>query len=260
MIVPPAYLQVRLANGPQDRCAAERLRYQVFVSELGGDGSLVDHKSGLERDRFDAFVDHLILVDIRRDPKEMNHVVGVYRLLNQAGASQAGQFYSETEYDLSVLRQSNRPLLELGRSCIHPDYRGGMALFILWNGLAKYIAENRIEILFGVASFHGIDPKIYRPHFAYLYQKHLTPENLYVKVRSDNPLKMNTNTPVKFDILAVMRTMPSLVKAYIRAGGYVGDGAFIDQQFNTTDICLVMDTKRLSARHSALYSIETTEP
>ena len=110
---------VRIANTEADLRAAQALRYDVFVRELGGDGPLVDHENGLERDRFDSFFDHMIVEDTKN-----GKIVGVYRLLRDEQASAAGQFYSEDEYDLTPLKRSGRKLLELGRSCLHADYRG----------------------------------------------------------------------------------------------------------------------------------------
>jgi len=250
MITYDQNLEIRLACSEHDRRSAERLRYQVFVRELGGDGQLVDHQQQRERDRFDADATQLILVDRRRDRAAVDHVVGVYRMLDSAGATAAGQYYSETEYDLSVLHQSGRKLLELGRSCLHVDYRGGAALFMLWNGVADYVARHGIEVLFGVASFTGVDAKKYAPHLAYLYQNYLTPAELRVTARPPNYLAMNGPGA---DRAVVMRTLPPLIKAYLRIGGYVGDGAYVDHAFNTTDICMVLDVARMAARKRALY-------
>ena len=114
---------VRVATTEADLIAVQRLRYDVFVTELGGGGALVDHDAGLERDRFDPFVDHMVVEDDANGA-----IVGVYRLLRADQADAAGQFYSEAEYDLNPLRKTGRRLLELGRSCLHPDYRGGWAM------------------------------------------------------------------------------------------------------------------------------------
>ncbi|MGB3317217.1 MAG: GNAT family N-acetyltransferase, partial [Albidovulum sp.] len=151
------HLQVRLAESDADFLAAQRLRYRVFVEELGGDGPLVDHAARLERDEFDPVNDHLILVDVRRDAVALDHVVGVYRLLRGDRAAEFGRFYCDGEYDLAPLKRSGRTLLELGRSCVDAEYRGGPAMFLLWNALADYVLKNGIEVLFGVASFHGTD-------------------------------------------------------------------------------------------------------
>ena len=149
--------QVRLATDERDLLGAQRLRYRVFVEELGGDGPLVDHAARLERDAFDPFYDHMILVDPARDDGGIDHVVAVYRLMPGDRAEAAGGFYTAGEYDLSPLVASGRNLLELGRSCVRAEYRGGPAMYLMWNALADYTLARGIEVLFGVASFHGTD-------------------------------------------------------------------------------------------------------
>ncbi len=231
----------------------QRLRYEVFVEELGGDGPLVDHDARLERDRFDPYFDHLMLLDRARDPADQ--VVGVYRVMREDQAGKAGQFYSEDEYDLSPLRQGGRSLLELGRSCVHRDYRGGTALVSLWNGLARYVAEHRIEILFGVASFHGTDPTPLAGPLSLLHHRHLAPPDL--RVRSRAVQSMDLLPEDRIDRRQAMVDTPALIKAYLRLGGFVGEGIYIDYDFNTIDICLVMDTRRLNERAAAFYASRT---
>ena len=241
-------LTTRLARTADDLRAAQRLRYAVFVQELGGDGPLVDHAGGHERDRFDPFFDHLILEDTAR-PGE---VIGVYRLLRGDQAQAAGQFYSEGEYDLTLLRASGRKLLELGRSCVHPEYRGGTAMYHLWTALAAYVRGHGIEVLFGVASFHGTDAAVLAQPLSLLHANHLAPPDLRVRSREHQP--MDQLTPAQIDRRAAMLDTPALIKAYLRLGGFVGDGAFVDHAFNTTDVCLVLDTARMNARQSAIYN------
>lgn len=243
---------LRLARDEADLIAAQRLRYDVFVDELGGGGAMVDHDARLERDAFDPYFDHLILFDRARAGSP---AVGVYRLLRGDSLSPDGlnRFYSEDEYDLSLLKNSGRNLLELGRSCLHPDYRGGSAMMVLWNGLAEYVAQHGIEVLFGVASFHGTDIDALKAPLSLLHHRHLAPENLRVRTQPEHYQSMNLVAEPAIDRPAAMRAVPSLIKAYLRLGGFVGDGAFIDHGFNTTDVCLIMDTSRISAKHKAFY-------
>lgn len=240
---------VRIAETDADLRAAQRLRYDVFVRELGGGGAMVDHDEGLERDRFDPYFDHMLISD-----DSSGHVVGVYRLLRGDQAEEVGQFYSEDEYDLTVLRQSGRKLLELGRSCLHADYRGGAAMFHLWNGLADYVADHGIEVLFGVASFHGTDVTPLAQPLSMLHHNHLAPPELRVRAQPEHFQSMDLVAPEDLDRRAAMLQVPALIKAYLRLGGFVGEGAFIDHAFNTTDICLVLDTARLNARQRRIYS------
>lgn len=249
---------VRLATTPEDLTAAQRLRYQVFVAELGGDGPLVDHAERLERDAFDPFFDHLLLVDRRIDPASHAHVIGAYRVLPSDRRSAAGRFYSETEFDLTPLLASGRKLLELGRSCVHADHRGGTAMFHLWNGLAEYVLDRGIEILFGAASFHGTAVSTLAQPLSYLYHQHLAPPDMRVRALLPNRQDMNLIPKDQLDRRAAVAATPALIKAYLRLGGFVGDGAWIDRAFNTTDVCLVMDTAQMSARHRDFYIRKAT--
>jgi len=241
---------VRLATDEADLHAAQRLRYDVFVSELGGDGPLVDHETRLERDRFDPFFDHLLLADESRG----GAIVGVYRVLRDDQAEKAGQFYSEDEYNISLLKESGRRIMELGRSCLAEGYRGGAAMYHLWNGLAHYVAEHDIEILFGVASFHGTDQEKLAQPLSLLHHRHLAPEGLRVRAVAEHYQPLDLVAEDRIDRRAAMLQVPALIKAYLRLGGFVGDGAFVDRRFNTTDVCLVMDTERLNARQKAIYT------
>ncbi|MFG6585460.1 GNAT family N-acetyltransferase [Sulfitobacter sp. 1A12779] len=242
-----ADFQVRLAQTEADVQAAQRLRYDVFVRELGGGGPMVDHAAGLEQDRFDPYFDHLLLTD-RRSGK----LAGVYRVMRGDMAARAGGFYSAAEYDLAPLVQSGRKLLELGRSCLDPAYRGGTAMHHLWAALAGYVAEHEIEVLFGVASFHGTDTAALAEPLSLLHHRHLAPPELRVRARDYAPMDLIPEP--ELDRRKAMLAVPSLIKAYLRLGGTVGEGAYIDRAFNTTDVCLILDTKQMSARQMRFYN------
>jgi len=249
MSVKPRF-RVKLAESEADLCAAQALRYRVFVEELGGDGPLVDHERGLERDAFDPFFDHLMLLDDANN----SAIAGVYRLLRDDQAACAGQFYSEDEYDLSALRTSGRRLMELGRSCLDPHYRGGSGMFHLWQGLSRYVTEHKIEILFGVASFHGTKAADLAQPLSMLHHNHLAPEALRVRALPSAFQDMNLISKDELDRASAIKQVPALIKAYLRLGGYVGEGAYIDHAFNTTDVCLIMDTQRMSEKQKTMYS------
>ncbi|MDQ7069687.1 MAG: GNAT family N-acyltransferase [Rhodobacterales bacterium] len=247
-------LEVKLATTDQEIQAAQRLRYEVFVTELGGGGAMVDHVNKLETDHYDRFYDHLILVNTEKDTTEDGYVVGVYRLLPGARTQPAHRFYSENEYHLEILKNSGRNLLELGRSCLHADYRGGMAMLLLWQGLSRYIFENKIEILFGVASFHGTDVTALAQPLSLLHQKFLAPPDLRVRAKQPNFESMNLVLPQDLDRPRAMVQLPALIKSYLRIGGFVGEGAYVDHMFNTIDICMVLDLARMSDHQRNLYA------
>jgi putative hemolysin len=240
--------RISMASTSADLLAAQRLRYEVFVSELGGGGPMVDHEAMIEQDRFDPFVDHMLLHD-----DAIGEVVGVYRLMRPKMAKAAGQYYSEDEYDLTPLIDSGRRLLELGRSCLRCDYRGGTAMFHLWNGLAQYVVDHKIDIMFGVASFHGTDVKALADPLSMLHHRHLAPPNLRVKAHESGMQPMDLVAEADIDRRKAMVQIPALIKAYLRLGGVVGEGAFVDHAFNTTDVCLIMDTAKMNPRQTRMY-------
>ncbi|MDB2369135.1 GNAT family N-acetyltransferase [Octadecabacter sp.] len=247
MTRPAPIFETRLAVCADDVAAAQRLRYSVFVEELGADGPFADHGARLERDAFDAHADHLLLLDCGRASNDQ--IVGVYRLMDGQARADAGAFYSSDEYDLSVLEASGRPLMELGRSCLHRDYRGGAAMMHLWQGLADILRARAIEVVFGVASFHGTDLAALAQPLSVLARDHAVPADLYVRAKTYQNMAITD----QIDRVTAMKQVPALIKAYLRLGGFVGDGAFVDVAFNTVDVCLVLDTERMNPRQAAIY-------
>ncbi|WP_347267814.1 GNAT family N-acyltransferase [Paracoccus sp. (in: a-proteobacteria)] len=248
-----SFFETRIATSEVDLLAAQRLRYRVFVEELGGDGALVDHAHRLERDEFDPVVDHLVLVDNRRPAADLEHVVGVYRLLPGARAEAFGRFYCDGEYDLTALRRSGRRLLELGRSCVDPAFRGGSGMFLMWSALAEHVLAQGVEVLFGVASFHGTDAAALAQPLSWLHHHHLAPAGLRPRARPEGFQRMDLVPEALLERRAAMLLMPALIKAYLRMGGSVGEGAFLDHAFNTTDVFLLLDTRAMSEKHRRFY-------
>jgi putative hemolysin len=242
-----AQYSVRLAGTRAEVEAAQGLRYRVFVAELGGTGAGVDHAAATESDGFDAVARHL-------NVWQGTDLVATTRLLDTAGAAQTGGYYSAAEFDLTPLLASGRRLLELGRTCLDARHRGGAAMFHLWNGLADLVLAEGVEILFGVASLHGTDPDTLAEPLAVLYHDHLAPPALRVRARGPAARPMDRLPADAIDRRRAMLAMPALIKAYLRLGGVVGEGAWVDTAFNTTDVCLVLDTARMNARARAIYT------
>lgn len=261
----PAPLQdppfvLRLAQSAGDIAAAQRLRYEVFVKELGGGGPEVDHARRLEKDAFDPLCDHLLLSDPVAGPQETGGVIGVYRLLPGERLKAGAGFYSESEFDLAPLRASGRRLLELGRSCVHQSYRGGAAMPMLWNGLASYITQREIEVLFGVASFQGTDVAAWAGPLRYLHDHHLAPEGLRAQAKGAAAYDLAGLPPGGMSRAAALEALPPLIRAYLRLGGFVGQGAWVDRAFNTIDVLLVIDVARLPPRHQQFYARQAERP
>jgi len=245
---------LKLADCPADLRAAQRLRYRVFVEELGATGPTVDHRARLESDAYDQYHDHLLLIDRRRDRGNLDRVVGAYRLLRSDVALTGPGFYSAAEYDLAALEGCGRRMLELGRSCVDPAHRGGVAMMLLWNALAEYVLRHDIELMFGVASYHGTDVGAISQSLSFLHHNHLAPPEYRARVKEAQYQRLDLVAPDQIDLRRAKQQTPPLIKAYLRLGGFIGDGAFIDRNFNTVDVLLMMDTARMSERHKQAYT------
>lgn len=245
----------RLAETDDDVRAAQRLRYRVFVEEMGASASPQEHETRQEIDRFDDHCDHLILFDNESTVEDpLDRVIGVYRLLRGSVAKAGPGFYSAAEYDLTRILEYPHETLELGRSCVHAEYRSGSAMQLLWMALAQYIYEHKLRLLFGCASFSGTDMTALAKPLSYLHHNKLAPEHIRPRVLDEFYNDMNLLPEGDVDRPTAMREMPALIKGYLRLNGYVGDGAFIDREFNTVDVCLVMETDKISARYHSFYA------
>lgn len=246
---------VRLAENEADVAAAQRLRYRVFIEEMGAVASPEDTQDRRERDRFDPYFEHLLLIDNECDLADVERgVVGVYRLMRGDRARENIGFYGAGEYDLKRLVNYPRQTLELGRSCVDAQHRGGAGMHLLWTGLGDYVTANDVSILFGVASFHGSSVEPIAQALSYLHYNHLAPDDLRVRAANDHFVAMDVLPADKVEKVEAMRQTPALIKAYIRLGGFVGEGAYIDYDFNTVDVCLLMDTSRMVQRYRQFYS------
>jgi putative hemolysin len=245
-------VKVRLARNASEIEAAQRLRYNVFYKEYGATPKGNLGQNGLDIDHFDELADHLVVIDTRID-HPVERIVGTYRLLRQDTALKNGGFYAKDEYNISSLEKNCDNILELGRSCTHRDYRTKPVMQLLWQAIAEYIAYHKNDLLFGCASFHGTDPDKFKAQLSYLYHNHLAPEDVRSKALPKISVDMNMMAPDEIDNRRVFKELPSLIKGYLRLGGYIGDGAVIDHQFNTIDVCIILKTGLISDRYKKHY-------
>lgn len=243
-------IYVRLAETWQEVEAAQRLRYEVFYEEHSATPSPEMRTKRLDFDEYDEHADHLIVIDAR-GPREK--IVGTYRMVQRSGAGKVGQFYSASEYDLNPLLLSGSSLLELGRSCVLPEYRTRPVLQLLWQGIADYITEYDIELMFGCASLLSTDIKSISKPLSYLHHYHLAPEKLRARAVKGRYINMNIVPQEDINPRRVFAELPPLIKGYLRAGSCVGDGAVIDEKFNTTDVFIIVQTHLLTDRYRKHY-------
>jgi putative hemolysin len=245
-------LGVRLAETAAEVEAAQALRWRVFYEEMGAHPDADTAASRLDADMYDPVADHLLVLDHGRG-EGTRAVVGTYRLIRRPAAERVGGFYSASEYDLSPLLGLEGGLLELGRSCVDEGYRTRGTLQLLWQGIAAYVFQHRIALMFGCASLPGTDPDALAEPLTYLYANHLAPPKLCPRALPDLYVPMNRMDPAAIDSKRVLADLPPLVKGYLRLGGFVGDGAVVDRQFNTTDVCVVVKTDQVTAKYYRHY-------
>ncbi len=253
------FLQVRLAEGDDDVDAAQALRYRVFYERMGARSLPGMAQRQRDFDRYDRICDHLLVLDHSRGRGEPV-VVGTYRLIRRAAAQHFGSFYSEGEYDIAALVAYPGEILELGRSCVDPAYRGRGVLQLLWSGIAAYVFHYDIALMFGCASLPGTDPDALAAPLSYLYYHHLAPPKLRVRALPERHVDMRRLGAAAIDAAAIRAALPPLIKGYLRLGGFVGDGAVIDTQFNTTDVCVVVKTDLVAEKYSRHYERQAKDP
>lgn len=251
-------IHVRQATTPDELYAAQRLRYDVFFKEFGAHPSPDVEAQERDFDHYDDYMDHLIVVD--PDVSENNGVVGTYRLMRAEGAKRAGGFYTASQFDITPLLQSGARLLEVGRSCVLAPYRTMPVLQLLWSGIARYISEHQIDLMFGCASFHGTDPDAIKEELSLLYHNHLAHGELRPRALPDLYVDMDMIPRDQIEPRKVFMMLPPLIKGYLRVGATIGDGAVVDEQFNTTDVCIVMPTYMITDKYLKHYERTFTQP
>ncbi len=243
---------VRLAQNDAEREAAQILRYKVFYEEFGARPSEQVKARKKDWDEYDDSANHMVVLDESLGVGP-NTIIGTYRLCDQKVAENVGKFYTQNEYDITPLIDSGAKLLELGRSCVELEYRTRAVLQKLWQGIADYVLENEIEILFGCGSFHGTDPKKHAEALSYLHHYHLAAPGIRPQSLDKHYVDMNMMAKARINQKQIISALPPLIKGYLRIGALVGDGAYVDHNFNSTDVCVVLQTHLIANRYRRHY-------
>lgn len=234
----PSQLSFSFARNTSEVAEAQRLRYKVFAEEMG---ARLSSKDGYDRDGFDAFCDHLLIRE-----SNSNEVVGTYRILSPAMANEAGGYYSAGEFDLSRLEHLFDRTVEVGRACVHPDYRHGGTITLLWAGLAKYMQMHRYEYMIGCGSIGMADGgHMAASLYNRLQDSFMSPPEYRVFPRCPLPLEgLNTELQV---------ACPPLIKGYLRLGAYICGEPAWDPDFNTADMLIMLPLSRMNKRYATRF-------
>lgn len=247
-------LEVFIASRAEDIEASQALRYQVFFEEMGAPPTPEFIRTRRDRDEFDDVCDHLLVVD--HEPDGKYRVVGTYRLLRRAAMQKIGRFYTEGEYDISAIAKYKGEILEVGRSCVDPGFRNRAVMQLLWRGIGAYVMKFNVALMFGCASFHGTDPEEHAMALAYLHHYHLAPSELCPVALKERYVEMNRMPKEAIDVKRAFASLPALIKGYLRLSGYIGSGAVIDKEYNTTDVSIVVKTNQVTDKYAQRYGKE----
>lgn len=245
-------LEVIVAARAEDIEASQRLRYRVFFEEMGAMPTPEITRLKRDIDTFDDVCDHLLVVE--HQANGTIRVVGTYRLLRREGMRKLGRFYSAGEYDISCIENYQGEILEVGRSCVDPDFRNRAVMQLLWRGIGAYVMRFNIELMFGCASFPGTDPKAHAAALSYLYHYHLAPAELQPRALPERYVEMNWMPKEQVNVKEAFSSLPALIKGYLRLNGYVGLGAVVDPEYNTTDVSIVVKTDLVTEKYAQRYA------
>ncbi len=236
---------------------AQRLRYQTFFG--GREGSLPSgHPLAVDHDEFDQFCEHLVVRDNNRIENGEPMVVGTYRLrLSDLRTCRENntKLYTGTEFDISKLMAGDGTVLELGRSCVHPDYRSGDVITSLWTGIGEYLATHSIDYMIGCVSFPKADISEHWQSLAYINQYHQADSLICPQALDAVRALHHEAEPVidKAEGKAIFRQLPPLFKAYIRMGARFGEGAVLDPECDTLDLCVLVKCADIDPRYSKRF-------
>ena len=228
---------IKLAETEKEYKNLFRLRYFDLLKYYNKEYSNDEEE---DRDEYDKYCDHLILID-----KQKDEVIGTYRLIKSEHLTELKTFLTEKEFNIDPLKKYN--ILEVGRAVVKEEHRSGIVIMLLWKAVITYAVENNIDYMIGTASFQGVDPNPYADAFTYLGDKFLSPEEIRCEVNKESylPLKQKDS----YDALEAKKQLPPLVKGYINLGASIGNGVFADIPFNSLDVLIVLKIKEINEKY-----------
>jgi L-ornithine Nalpha-acyltransferase len=258
-------LKIRLAKSSAEVRVAQKLRYLVFHEELGIQLQAENQAAKIESDAFDKICDHLLVI---REGSEHNSalavddgsVIGTYRLLRQSVALQNAGFYSQSEFDIGPLltRQHGLKFLELGRSCVLKNERGSTVVELLWQGIWNYVRQHQVDVMIGCASFDGIDVDVHHEGLQFLLANNKVPEGWQVHAHPQRRLDIKPSANAQRDVRKIVSSLPPLIKGYLRLGCFFGQGAVVDEIFNTIDVLVILPVSHINPRYFTKFGEPTS--
>lgn len=251
-------LETRLARTEREIDAAQAVRYRVFVEEMKAQVNPDCARRGRDVDSWDGLCDHLLVLDRAIEGDTEDQIVGTYRLLRHDVAIAHGGFYSGSEFgvDALVARHPGKRFMELGRSCVLPQYRTKRTVELLWQGCWAYALQHRIDAMFGCGSFPGTQPEEHALALSFLHHNAVARGEWAVDALPHLYREMDLMPSEAVNARRALFAMPPLIKGYLRLGAMVGNGAVVDQAFNTTDVLIILPISSISGRYVNYYGAD----
>lgn len=251
-------LETRLARTNREIDAAQAIRYRVFVEEMQAELPADAMRRKRDIDGYDSFCDHLLVLDRSIEGDSEDQIVGTYRLLRQDVAMANGGFYSASEFDIDALiaRHPDKRFMELGRSCVLPEYRTKRIVELLWQGNWAYALKHGMSAMFGCASFPGIHPESHALALSFLHHNVAAKDEWAVDALPHLAHDMDMMPVEAINPKRALMTLPPLIKGYLRLGAMVGTSAVVDKAFNTTDVLIVLPISSISDRYLNYYGAD----
>lgn len=230
----------RFAEGEGDVSAAQRLRFLAFRADAPG-------QEGRDEDDFDAACQHVLIEEQRSGT-----LVCCFRVMHLRDGAEIARSYSAQYYELSALGSFAGPMVEMGRFCIHPDWRDPDILRVAWGAMTAYVDREGVEMLFGCSSFHGTDAQDYADAFALLRDRHLAPKRWLPRVKAPKVFQFAKRLRRKPDPRLALAEMPPLLRSYLLMGGWVSDHAVVDRELNTLHVFTGLEIKAIPPARARL--------
>ncbi len=256
--------EVRLAQSPDEVLACQRLRYQYLIKEYTPDAgdnnngvnptSAEDARNGIDRDNFDDYCAHLIVINHALGNDLNKSIIATYRFMRKIHKDKIGRWYSETEFDLTNIKPIEDKVLELGRATVHADFRNNIVINLLWHGIAVYINKYDIKYMIGTASFHSTDMNALKESMAFIYHYCPMPDQFDSPAITEYARNMNLLPKESIDPKKALLNLPPAIKGYFRIGGCTfSKSAFIDFPFGCIDILTFFEVDKASEKYMKHY-------
>ncbi|NTE33284.1 GNAT family N-acetyltransferase [Agrobacterium tumefaciens] len=251
-------LETRLARNEREIDAAQSVRYRVFVEEMKARLPAEAMRRKRDMDAWDSVCDHLLVLDKAIEGDSEDQIVGTYRLLRQEIALANNGFYSASEFDIAglVARHPGKRFMELGRSCVLPEYRTKRTVELLWQGNWAYAVKHRMDAMIGCASFPGVQPEAHALALSFLHHNCVAKGEWEASALPELYHEMDLVPAEALNARKALNAMPPLIKGYMRLGAMFGSGAVVDHAFNTTDVLVVLPVSSIAGRYISYYGGE----